>query len=98
MFVVTCCFYLEDRAAAAANCASFQYFNYGYEAYGCGPYPSQDMVCADLQNECNADCFYAFYPTEWWVGGLDWCWTYPVGEPSEGQYKGDARCTCYRVG
>ena len=79
----------SDRLRAVGCTGGIYYFNYGWEGYGCGPY-TQGNACADATEECFHTCYYLNMSYS-----LDSCYEYQVGDPSDGWYDYDARCTCY---
>ena len=86
-------YFWSDRLRAI-GCDSITYFNYGYEAYGCGLYSAQGTACVDQYNDCFANCYLSLGSS---YGGfsLDWCNEYSAAPPDDDWWKVDARCTCY---
>ena len=77
----------SDRLRADIYTGGIYYFNYGWEAYGCGLY-TEGNACAAARQECSFTC----WPGVW---DVNWCYESQVGDPSDGWYAYDARCTCY---
>lgn len=87
--VLTYIVYLgNDRLRADECTGGASYFNYGWEAYGCGLY-TEGNACAEARFDCILSCSgYSGWD-------LDWCYETQVGDPSDGWYSYSARCTCY---